>query len=191
MDEPDTFIDHYEVLHVTRGCDASALEAAYRFYAKMYHPDHAESSDVGKFNEVLTAYRTLRDPDLRAKYDLLHTARKPRASSSSDLHGSHGLDRDPAPRDGELHEKTLVHLYKRRRENASNAGVGSYMLQEFMGCSEDHFEFHMWYLREKGLIDVTEQSTFAITVQGIDHVISLSRQTAEKLLLERSRRSPS
>ena len=65
------------------------------------------------------------------------------------------------------------------------------MLQEFMACSNDHFEFHMWYLREKGLVDVTEQGTYAITVEGIDHVISLSRQTAEKLLLERSRRMPS
>ena len=191
MNEPDTFVDHYEVLHVTRGCDASALEAAYRFYAKMYHPDHAETSDVEKFNQVITAYRTLRDPEFRAKYDVQHAARKPGAHSTHDLHGAQGIDQDTTLSDGELHERTLVHLYKRRRENASNAGVGSYMLQEFMGCSEDHFEFHMWYLREKGLVDVTEQGTFAITVQGIDHVISLSRQTAEKLLLGRSKRSPS
>ncbi len=191
MDDPDTFIDHYEVLHVTRGCDASALEAAYRFYAKMYHPDHAETSDVEKFNEVITAYRTLRDPELRAQYDLLHAARRPGANTTHEHHGSHGLDHDTTLSDGELHERVLTHLYKRRRENASDAGVGSYMLQEFMACSNDHFEFHMWYLREKGLVDVTEQGTYAITVEGIDHVISLSRQTAEKLLLERSRRMPS
>jgi curved DNA-binding protein len=191
MHEPDDFIDHYEILHVTPGCDASALEAAYRFHAKMYHPDHAETSDVDKFNEVISAYRILRDPETRAKYDLLHASRKPRAHAASNGQGSQ-LDQDTTLNDAEIHEKVLVHLYKRRRENASDAGVGSYMLQEFMGCSQDHFEFHMWYLREKGFLEVTEQGTYAITIHGIDHVISQSRQAAaEKLLIAEAKRTQS
>jgi curved DNA-binding protein len=187
MQEPDDFIDHYEILHVTPQCDATALEAAYRFYAKMYHPDHVDTADVEKFNEVIAAYRTLRDPALRAKYDISHAARRPRAHQARDTRQG---DDDSALNDADMQEKVLVYLYKRRRENPADPGLGSYMLQEFMGCSVNHFEFHMWYLREKGFLGVTEQGTYAITIQGIDHVITQSRQSAtEKLLLaETSRR---
>ena len=47
--------------------------------------------------------------------------------------------------------------------------------------------FAMKYLKQKGFIEVTEHGTVAITVEGIDHVISLSRTTAaEKLLIGQS-----
>ena len=51
-------------------------------------------------------------------------------------------------------------------------------------CSDERFDFHKWYLKEKGFISITEHGTLAITVQGIDHVIAMSRTTtAEKLLI--------
>lgn len=53
-----------------------------------------------------------------------------------------------------------------------------------LNCSDERFEFHQWYLKEKGFIVVTEHGTLAITVQGVDHVISMSRTTsAEKLMI--------
>jgi curved DNA-binding protein len=56
-----------------------------------------------------------------------------------------------------------------------------------LNCSDDTFEFHKWYLKEKGFIVVTEHGTLAITIEGIDHVISISRSTrAEKLLIAKS-----
>ena len=62
-------------------------------------------------------------------------------------------------------------------------GSGFY-LQEMLKCSDEHFEFHKLYLREKCFIEATEHGTLAITIQGIDHVISMSRTTtAEKLLI--------
>jgi curved DNA-binding protein len=79
-------------------------------------------------------------------------------------------------------------LYKKRREQAQSAGVVGFYLQELVNCSDEHFEFHKWYLKEKGFVSITEQGTLAITIQGIDHVISMSRSTnAEKLLLARSK----
>ena len=75
-------------------------------------------------------------------------------------------------------------LYKRIREDVLNAGVVGFYLKEMLNCSHEHFEFHKWYLKEKGFIAVTEHGTLAITVQGVDHVISMSRTTkAEKLLI--------
>jgi curved DNA-binding protein len=77
-----------------------------------------------------------------------------------------------------------MYLYKKRREDAKNAGVVGFYLQQMLNCSDEHFEFHKWYLKEKGFIVLTEHGTLAITIQGVDHVISLSRTAkAEKLLL--------
>ena len=55
MADGQSFIDYYKILQVSPNCDGRALEAAYRLFAKMYHPDHAETADVTKFNEVVAA----------------------------------------------------------------------------------------------------------------------------------------
>jgi len=75
-------------------------------------------------------------------------------------------------------------LYRKRREDSLNPGVIGFYLQEMLNCSDEQFEFHKWYLKEKGFILVTEQGTLAITIQGVDHVISMSQAAkAEKLLI--------
>lgn len=75
-------------------------------------------------------------------------------------------------------------LYRKRREQAQDAGVGQYFIHEMLGCSEEIFDFHLWYLKEKGFIMATDQGTLAITIEGVDHVIAMSRTTMrEKLLL--------
>jgi curved DNA-binding protein len=56
-----------------------------------------------------------------------------------------------------------------------------------LNCSDEHFEFHTWYLKAKGFIEITEQGTLAITIQGVDHVIDISRTNMmEKLLIAQS-----
>jgi curved DNA-binding protein len=187
MQTPDEFIDYYEILQVSPTCDATALEAAYRHYAKMYHPDHIETADVTKFNDVISAYRMLREPQQRAKYDAIHLVHKPRRQRPANARDFQ-IDEKTALNDAEIHERILLSLYKKRRDNASEAGMGSFALQEMLGCSDSQFDFHIWYLKAKGFVDVTEQGTFAVTIQGIDHVISTSRKSAaEKLLIATSR----
>jgi curved DNA-binding protein len=86
--------------------------------------------------------------------------------------------------DAEAHEKILLTLYKKRRENAQNPGVLAFYIKESLNCSDEIFEFHAWYLKAKGFIERTEQNELAITVEGIDHVISVSRTSmAAKLLI--------
>jgi len=97
------------------------------------------------------------------------------------------LSENAALTDADEHAQILMALYKRRRENPQNPGIVGTILQDMLNCSYEHFEFHKWYLREKGFIAVTEQGTLAITIQGVDHVISMSRTTrAEKLLIAAS-----
>jgi curved DNA-binding protein len=185
-----TFIDYYSVLQVRPNCDAKALEAAYHHLAKAHHPDHTGDVDTTIFNEITEAYRNLRNPGRRAKYDLqyanIHGREAFEPSTSSPLE----VDERTALNDAEAHAKILMFLYKKRREQAQNAGVPAFYLQELVSSSDEHFGFHQWYLKEKGFVTITEQGTLAITIQGIDHVIATSKSTdAAKLLLAQSKTS--
>lgn len=187
MADGQPFIDYYGVLQVNPNCDAKILESAYRYLAKMYHPDRAGTADTTKFNEVIEAYRVLRNIDKRAKYDLLYSRNHTRESPKVAFGDQVEFEEKSALNDADDHAKILMLLYKRRREDAQNAGVVGFYLQEMLNCSDEHFEFHKWYLKEKGFIVLTEQGTLAITIQGVDHVISMSRTTnAEKLLIAQS-----
>jgi curved DNA-binding protein len=190
MTDDQHFIDYYNILRVNPNCDAKILESAYRYLAKMYHPDRSDTADVTKFNEVIAAYRILRSPNKRAKYDLLYAKHNGSIWAELPLDSDGEIDEKPALSDADAHARILVYLYKRRREDAQNAGVPPFYLQEMLNCSDEHFEFHKWYLKEKGFIAITEQGTLAITIQGVDHVISTSRTTrAEKLLIAHSSNS--
>lgn len=184
MADGEPFVDYYKVLQVKPNCDAKVLETSYRRLAKMYHPDHIDSADVSRFNDVVEAYRALRSPDERDKYNLLYAKTTGfKFSSENELN----VDEKVAISDADAHARILLSLYKRRREHAQDAGVGRYFVQVMLNCSDEHFEFHIWYLKSKGFIEVTEQGTLAITIQGVDHVISMSQSTMkEKLRISQS-----
>ena len=187
-DEP--FTDHYEILGVHPSCDARALESAYHDLLKVHHPDHSGSAETGHFNRLIEAYRVLRDPEKRAEYDTLYIQIHGNFAENNSGGNEPEVGEKTALDDAEAHSKILMSLYKARRDNAQNAGVVGYYLQSMLNCSDEEFEFHKWYLKEKGFIVVTEHGTLAITIEGIDQVISVSRTTrVEKLLIGRSNRS--
>lgn len=184
MENAQEFVDYYNILQVNPQCDAQMLESAYRILVKKYHPDHSQNADVGKFTELTEAYGVLRDPDKRADYDRSYFARTGRAFDPSPLDQAFRVDEKTAVRDADVHESILLHLYKRRREHAQDAGVLAWFLQEKLNCSDENFDFHVWYLKSKGLVETTGDGTLVITIQGVDHVISMCRTSvAEKLLL--------
>jgi curved DNA-binding protein len=175
MTEEQLFVDYYKILQVKPACDAKTLEAAYRRLAKTYHPDHIETADVDKFNEVVQAYKILRNAQDRLQYDILHNDHVPAEEVQSPAFDEVSTEEKAALTDAEAHEKILLTLYKKRRENAQNPGVLAFYIKESLLCSDELFEFHAWYLKAKGFIERTEQNELAITVEGIDHVISMSR----------------
>ena len=183
MENARGFVDYYNLLQVNPNCDERILEVAYRYFAKLYHPDHAETADVDKFNEVTDAYRMLRDPERRAEYDRAYASYSKETNNRFVSNDALDIDENTAVKDAELHEKILLCLYKRRRENSQDAGVAGWLLQELLEFSDDDFEFHVWYLKSKGFIELTEQGTLAVTIQGVDHVISMSRTTLTAKLL--------
>ena len=187
MEENQPFVDYYRVLQVSPRCDAKRLETAYRRLAKAYHPDHAATADAAKFSDVVAAYKILRNAEYRSEYDILH-----KANTIDDDVAAHVFDEvfvgeQDALTDAEAHEKILLTLYKKRRENAQNPGVLAFYIKEALHCSDEIFEFHAWYLKAKGFVERTEQNELAITVVGIDHVISVSRTSiAAQLLIAQS-----
>lgn len=183
MNNEQPFIDLYQIMEVRSKCSAKTLEAAYRRLTKIYHPDNAETSDVEKFNDVVAAYKILRKPEDRAKYDERHKKNVRSEKFQSPLASEMFVDEDAAVTDAEAHEDILRALYKYRRENAENPGVLAFYIKEFLKCPDEIFEFHVWYLKSKGYIERTEQGTLAITVQGVDHVIALSRTSIDEQLL--------
>jgi len=182
MENGEPFVDYYEVLKVNPDCDARILELAYHYLAKMYHPDNLATADPDRFGEVIEAYRALKDPEKRAQYDVIHarSGKKPAFQPPTDM--DLAIDDKTAANDGDTHTRILLALYKRRRENALDPGVIGWFLQEMLGCSDDEFQFHIWYLKSKGFVEVTEHGTIAATVAGVDEVISTARRAPSEPL---------
>ncbi len=186
MNSDGSFRNYYEILQVDPNCDAKTIEAAYRNLAKRYHPDHPETADFDKFSLVLEAYRALRNPEDRAHYNAEHAEILGTDIPISPSAG-YRIDESVAVSDADAHARLLMLLYKARRDNALDPGVSSFVIQEMLACSDEQFEFHRWYLKAKGLIEVTEQGSLAITIDGVDHVIAMSKtKVAEQLLLAQS-----
>lgn len=183
--EPE-FVDHYSVLGLDPGCDREMVEKAFRHFAQKYHPDHSESADVDKFQECLQAYNVLKDAKKRAEYHNAHFSDHADGELPSFEfypNGDASLDQQAAIDDAEINEKILLQLYVQRREQADKPGIIPFYIQERLGISEENFEFHAWYLKEKGFIEMNGQSELVITIAGVDHVISMSRKAEERKLL--------
>ena len=192
MSDDQDFVDYYAVLQVEWDCDARTLELAYHFLAKMYHPDNSETADVDKFAAVIDAYRALRNPEDRARYDRVYESRMGNPKDRFSFDAKLGINEITALDDAELHATLLSQLYRKRREHPHDPGIVGWLLQEKLNCSENLFEFHVWYLKSKGLLDITEEGTLAITVAGVDHIIATSRKTLqEKLRIAQRDRTPS
>ena len=186
MNESQPFVDYYRILQVSPRCDSKKLETAYRRLAKAYHPDHAATADGARFSEVVEAYKILRNAEFRSEYDILYKANTNYEDEAAHVFDEVSIEEQNALTDAEAHEKILLTLYKKRRENAQNPGVLAFYIKEALHCSDEIFEFHAWYLKAKGYIERTEQNELAITVEGIDHVISVSRTSmaAQKLIAQ-------
>ncbi len=62
--------DYYRVLGVPEHASGHEIRRAYRRLARQHHPDISDHTGAAdRFNTVSEAYRVLRDPDQRARYD--------------------------------------------------------------------------------------------------------------------------
>lgn len=66
-------LDHYRTLQVSRHAEPEVIEKAYKTLSLKYHPDVVAPSDRERatrhMQHINEAYRVLRDPVLRRRYD--------------------------------------------------------------------------------------------------------------------------
>ncbi|CAN5752809.1 J domain-containing protein [soil metagenome] len=159
--------DHYEVLQVSPRADRETIERVFRLLAKRFHPDHVETGNAERFQQVMEAFRVLFNPEQRARYDA--TYEEARESEWKVFDQESALSDIIADR--KVRAAILALLYTARRNDANNPGIGVMDLERILGCAEEHIRFHLWYLREKGSIQRQDNGMWAITAAGVDEVL--------------------
>jgi curved DNA-binding protein CbpA len=178
------FIDYYEILEISPNANSETVERIFRYLAQRYHPDNRDTGDRMRFDAVIEAHNTLRDPLKRAQYDVQHQSQ---ANVRSQLVAEVG-DSTSIERGVDIQNRLLSLLYVKCRQNVREPGLGNVELERVANCPAEHLEFHLWYLKEKGWIKKTESGTYAITVDGIDRTNSeYDRKPSSKLLTDRGR----
>jgi curved DNA-binding protein CbpA len=159
--------DYYEVLQVSSRADQDTIQRVFRHLAKRYHADNGESGDAARFRELLAAFEVLSHPEQRARYDVQYTARVEHAWRMFDQETA----LDDVASDRHTRASLLAILYTARRNDSERPGVGEVELERLLGCPETHMRFHIWYLKENGLVKRMENGTVAITAAGVDVVL--------------------
>jgi hypothetical protein len=139
----------------------------FRHLAKRHHPDNPDSGDAARFAQLLDAYRTLSDPEQRARYDVQY--QQARETSWRVFDQESAISDVQADR--RIRAAILSLLYTARRNDPERPGIGISRLERLLGCPEEHLKFHVWYLKELGLLQRIENGQLAITVTGVDRVM--------------------
>ncbi len=76
----------------------------------------------------------------------------------------------------EMRIAMLQILYTQRKKKCSTGGASAKMMMDILNTDDmAEMEFNLWYLREKGLIEMGER-LFMISMKGVDYLIdSLSK----------------
>jgi len=185
MTEASKFIDYYELLEISPNANSDTIERMFRYFAQRYHPDNQETGDRQRFDLIMEAHDTLKDPAKRAQYDIQYR---------NYLDNSWKLIKEASDGDGigagvNIQDRLLLLLYVKRRQNTKDPGIGNGELERLLGCPAEHLEFDLWYLKEKAWIERTEIGTFAITADGVDRVNLEHRKTTTKFLMDERRRA--
>ena len=159
----ERFIDYYEILQVNPNADPDTIERVFRLLAKRYHPDNKSTGDAGRFTQLSEAHSVLSDPEKRANYDAGYESDKQKQWSIFLESPVSGEDEDQRTQGW-----ILSLLYSLRRRGSKDPGMGEFELENYLEMAESELAFHIWYLREKGLIARTETGKFGITVEGVD-----------------------
>ena len=170
------FIDYYEILELSPNANSATVDRMFRFLAQRYHPDNRDTGDRDRFDLIMEAHQTLRDPIERVHYDVKHknhsNSRWKLVEEASDL--KKAVD---------VQNQILSVLYAKCRQDVSDPGIGDLELERLLGCPPEHLSFPIWYLKEKGWIGRTEQGLLAITVEGVDRASSEHHHATTRRLL--------
>lgn len=167
MSQPENvFVDHYELMQISPNAEPETITRVYRILAGRCHPDNPKTGDMERFLRLGEAYRVLGNPELRGVYDAEYSLRKMQPLEVFDLQDfATGIDGEANRRMG-----VLCLLYHSRRINQDDPGLSLLALEKKMTSAREHLVFTIWYLKDKGLLRQTEDSSYTITSAGVDYV---------------------
>ena len=164
MPGSDVFVDLYEVLQISPSADLETIQRVYRLLALRYHPDNKETGNPNEFELVLKAYRVLSNPETRASYDSAYYQRQKLRWKIFDQGGAlTARETEQRQREG-----VLSLLYAKRLQETHKPGMNLREMENLLACAREHLEFSLWYLREKGLIQMGDNGQYWITALGVD-----------------------
>jgi len=176
------FVDHYEVLQLSQNANAETVERVYRLLAKRYHPDNQTTGNSDKFTEIRESYEILSDPEKRASYDVGYDENRSQVWKIFDQESAS----DGREEDRRIFHGILSLLYVARRRDVRNPGLGAVYLEKMLGCPQQHLEFPVWYLKQRGWVETMENGQFAITVEGVDKLADRDLELKPDRLLAES-----
>jgi curved DNA-binding protein CbpA len=83
------FIDYYEILEINPKANSETIERMFRYFAQRYHPDNPQTGDRSRFDVIVDAHNTLKDPVKRAQYDInFHIRSSARSKLVDEVNGT-------------------------------------------------------------------------------------------------------
>jgi curved DNA-binding protein CbpA len=158
--------DYYDVLQISPKADLETIHRVFRIMASRFHPDNPETGDVEEFLRLRRAYSVLSNPERRAEYDAARQARESGPMPIFELKDFvTGVEAESNRRLG-----VLSLLYNQRRMDPEHPGISLLDLEQRMGFPREYLNFTMWYLRAKQFVSMADNSDYALTAEGVDHV---------------------
>ena len=167
-------VDFYEVLQVSANADPETIHRVYRIMAARFHPDNPQTGDSERFLLLNEAYEVLADPGRRAIYDTARRVGECQPLPAFELKEFvDGIEGEQNRRLG-----VLCLLYNRRRADMDHPGLSLLDLERLMSFPREYIAFAIWYLRDKGFVQMGDNSDYTLTAAGADHVESNSPRNA-------------
>jgi len=159
-------VDFYEVLQVSQNAEPETVHRVYRIMAARFHPDNPQTGDSERFLLLNEAYEILSDPGKRAAYDAARRVGECQPLPAFELKEFvDGIEGEQNRRLG-----VLCLLYNRRRRDMEHPGLSLLELERLMSFPREYIAFAVWYLRDRGFVQMGDNSDYMLTAAGADHV---------------------
>jgi len=161
---PSEDVDYYEIMQLGSNADGETIDRVYRLLAQRYHPDNTRTGDSDIFIRLTEAYRTLSDPEQRAKYDAHHRRTKRIHWNIFDqARSASGQEAEQRKRSG-----ILALLYAKTLHDPERGHMTIFEFEDLLACPREHLQAALWFLRGKGYIQRSDNGRHTITVLGFE-----------------------
>ncbi|HCX31627.1 MAG TPA: molecular chaperone DnaJ [Blastocatellia bacterium] len=178
VEEP---VDYYEVLQVNTSADPETIDRVYRLLAQRFHPDNQQTGDESRFRTLLEAYTVLRDPEKRARYDVLHQQRR---QDRWRLVSSGAQSENDFEMEQIVRLSVLEALYTKRRLEPANPGIFLREFERLIGRPREHLDFTIWFLLQKKFVAQDDNSQLVLTVEGAEYLEQTYRNNLQQKRLQ-------